>query len=255
MIYKQVDEDGKVIFTDQPRQSARTITSYPTAKVANRPEVDSEAVPDTIEPRRAARDRNAEDRLPSDRYPSARGLPERYAYDRYPQDRSPVEVPSIRPDRPGRLEPSRWLEPDPQPLSQVGVRPYNEQASSRSPEGADLLPGQDSPAPRRRVGDVERAVSGYAPLNTPLAAQIDANEAARRARQEASNAKPAAPILVVKPLAPEHDHLAQKRSLEFFYVLWVLTFVLMAAGLLYFGWKVLELILGRAFPRWHVGTG
>lgn len=226
MIYKQVDDNGKVIFTDQPRESARTIASYPTARSSNRS--GSEPV-DALEPKRVAGEF-------STRPGQESGRPERAL---------------ARGDSLRAVEAPRWIEP---PVAESSLQPYTEPARSSAGyvENSTAALTPNSPAPRR-YGEVERAVYSYQPLNTPLAAQVDATESARRARAEASRIKDA-PVLIVKPVAPDHERLAQKKSLEFFYALWVVTFVLMAGGLLYFGWRVLELIMGRAFPRWHVGV-
>ena len=223
-IYKQVDEDGKVIFTDQPRQSARTVASYPIAKLGNRRDIDSEAS-ESVEPLR----------------------------------RHVAESPSSRAESDGRgVESQRWINPESR-TAEASFRSFGEleraSATSSSPETGLSGTSPNAGSQRGRYGEIERAVTSYTSLNTSLAAQVDANEAARRARQETRTIKEAAPVLLLKPAPTDHDRLAQKGNLEFFYAVWVLAFILMAGGLLYFGWRVLELILGRALPRWRIGTG
>ena len=61
-----------------------------------------------------------------------------------------------------------------------------------------------------------------------------------------SNKDVVAKVLVIKPVPPDRDRFSEQESLSFLYVLWVVTFIFLAAGLLYFGWRVLELILRRA---------
>src|SRR5437868_6759798 len=41
-IYKQIDPEGRVIFTDQPNPGARVVASYETARPARRPNTESE---------------------------------------------------------------------------------------------------------------------------------------------------------------------------------------------------------------------
>jgi hypothetical protein len=227
-IYKQVDEDGRVSFTDQPKSTARVVASYNTGAPAT-----------------ARADTAARHEVPSRSDVSAESAeaPRRFSGEFSVR---PIDI------RPGAGE--------------IAPRPVADQ-----PRGADVAlrpaaePGQElsgatSPAantPRQRYGEIERAVANYTPLNSPLAAQVDATESARRARQESTKtAKEAShPVLVVQRAAPDHDRIARQDQLSFFYALWVITFSLLGAGLLYFGWRVLSLILGGAFPNWHVGAG
>lgn len=177
-IYKQVDNEGRITFTDRPNPDARVVTSF--------------------EPmRRQARE----------------------------QASDPAQNPA----------------------------PAEARATSDTslPRTAVLSAGA-TPA-RSHYGDAERAAATYTPLNTPLAAQADATEAARRARQEATRGPAAAPVLVVRAAPREHE-AASKPGVDAFYILWVVTFFLLAAGLLYVGWQVFRLILGTAFPRWQVGV-
>ncbi len=221
-IYKQVDEDGRVSFTDQPRAEARTLTSYQLGQGARHDAVvdsDSEALGEILR---------------------GRGLP-----------------PEVMPTRPfeGRYE-TRGRTPRAQEqdrnVADVAYRPAG--------EGTDFentnVTGSPVAAPARTRGgwgEVERAVANYAPLNSLLAAQVDANEAARRASQAKSKVA-STPVLVVQPAPPAPDRLTRQGNLEFMYALWILTFILLGGGLLYFGWRVLELVLGSAFPDWHIGA-
>jgi hypothetical protein len=200
-IYKQIDEDGRISFTDQPRESARTVASYQT-------------------PARS--------------------------YERADSDYGPLRTqppPRLAEMAPRSTEGALRSEGDFRQVVDTGVE----------------LPAptlQNTTPSRPRAGEVERAIATYSPLASPLAAQADIAEAARRARQEATlNKEASAKVLVVQPVSPDRDRHAQQKSLGFFYALWVGTFILLAAGLLYFGWRVLELILGRAFPTWNVGAG
>jgi hypothetical protein len=234
MIYKQVDEDGKVIFTDQPRDGARTVASYPTPKSGNRQSTDRESAEAIEAPRNSGGELSARAAIEGAAQPTL------------------IRADPIRSDSSRVIEGPRWIEA---PVAGASLRPFIE--PSHTPgyvEGPSAALTLNSPTPRVRYGEVERAVSSYQPLTTPLAAQVDATESARRARADASKMKEGAPVLIVKPVASDHERLAQKKSLEFFYALWVVTFVLLAGGLLYFGWRVLELIMGRAFPRWHIGV-
>jgi hypothetical protein len=215
MIYKQVDEDGKVIFTDQPRDSARTVASYPTPKSGNRQAMDRESAEGIEAPRRSAGEL------------SARAATEGAAR----LEPTLIRADPIRSESSRVIEGPRWIEA---PVAGSSLRPPPEPLPTPGyVEGPGAALTLNPPTPRVRYGEVERAVSSYQPLNTPLAAQVDATEAARRARADAGKMKGGAPV---------------------FYALWVVTFVLLAGGLLYFGWRVLELIMGRAFPRWHIGV-
>lgn len=102
------------------------------------------------------------------------------------------------------------------------------------------------------ANDVERAVATYSPLTSALAMEKDAAESARRARREAHKISPAA-VLVVKPVSHEREALPAHEGISTFYVLWVTTFFILAAGLLYVGFQTLRLILRGAFPRWELG--
>ena len=106
--------------------------------------------------------------------------------------------------------------------------------------------------PAVAANDVERAVATYSPLTSALAMEKDAAESARRARQEAQKNTPAA-VLVVKPVSHEREALQAHEGISTFYVLWVTTFFILAAGLLYVGFQTLRLILRGAFPRWELG--
>ena len=215
-IYKQVDEDGRVIFTDQPRPSARTVASFESSRPRAQPGTDSDSAP-----------RGAAD--PARRVMAQAGAGEvtdpapRYAVD--PSPRYSVDNASgTAPDTPRRtIDAASWTNVD-----------------SSLPAGA-----------ARGRGDVERAVYSYATLMTPQAAQIDATEAARRARQD-MNKGSAKPVFVVQGTPRDHD-AAGKTGMSSMYVAWAVTFMLLAAGLLYVGWQVFRLILGRAFPRWELG--
>lgn len=180
-IYKQVDDEGRVTFTDRPNPAAKVITSFESrGRPADAP-VEARVTTETSLPRTAV-------------------------------------------SSAGATRPS-------QPLPMTN----------------------DAIAARSNYGEIERAVATYTPLNTPLAAQADATESARRARQEA-NKRSTSPILVVQATPREHEATAPKSGVDTFYILWVVTFLILAAGLLYVGWQVFRLILGTAFPRFHIGA-
>ena len=168
-IYKQVDENGRVMFTDQPSPAARVVTSFETARDRGRASADRET--------------------------------------------------SAEPNRP------------------------------ETAIAAETMPGEDGVRGR---GDVERAVFSNSILHTPLAAQADANEAARRSRQQMQ--KPtAAPVLTAQAAPREHGAAPAKSGMDMAYIIWAATFFVLAAGLLYVGWQVIRLTLGVTFPRWELG--
>ena len=204
-IYKQVDTDGRVIFTDQPNPSARVVASFETARPA-RVERD--------EPRREEIQR-ADIRAES-------------AVESYPREM----VPNF-------TAPQR-------------MRTADDSA------GDVKIPAVPRAVPVR-ANDVERAVFSYKPLDTPLAAQIDATEAARRLRQDAYKNPVAAGVLVVtKPAPSVHEPvktLKMHEDVDGYYYMWAITFFLLAGGLLYMGWQTIKLVLSGAFPRWNLGAG
>lgn len=208
-IYKQVDAEGRVSFTDQPNPSAKVVASYETARRMARARADED--PGRDEERAATESRNP--------------------------------APLVMPDRPA----SRAAESFP-PMRYQTYAPDSEALPAAAPVPAA------SPAPvaaaRRASNDVEKAVFSYAPLESTLAYEVDAREAAR-ARQ--AKRVEATPVLVVKPLPREREPVKMHEDFNRYYVMWALTFFLMAAGLLYVGWQVMRLILGGAFPRWNVG--
>ena len=125
------------------------------------------------------------------------------------------------------------------------------------PEREDPEPNAEPAAPvtGRSRNDVERAVTTYTSLNSPLALRVDATESARRARQE-MHKDAAAGVLIVKPVpqeAREHESVAPDEGVSPYYVMWAATFLLLASGLLFVGWQTLRLILRGAFPRWQAG--
>jgi hypothetical protein len=206
-IYKQVDEEGRVTFTDRPNPSAKVITSYETRGRAPS-SVETQPTPRYEQPREAN-----EIRVTTDT-----SMP-RTAVSSFGASRSATAT---------------------------------AEATTTVVQGTQPVPTQ--PAVRANYGEVERAVATYTPLNTPLAMQADANEAARRARQDMNKGSSPAPILVVQAAPRDHEATAQKSGVGTLYFLWVVTFFILAAGLLYVGWQVLRLILGTAFPRFHVGA-
>ena len=170
-IYKQIDADGRVTFTDQPNPGARVVASYETGRVAVRAQplaADFQAAPTTA-------------------------------------DSDPV----------GRLS---------------------------------------APGAGRTRNDVERAVFSYASLDSSLASHVDALEAARRARLEASrDAKPAG-VLLVTPVPRGHEPPPPQRAgTDILYMLWVATFCVLAGGLLLVGWKTIRMIL-RGLPHRQMGA-
>jgi hypothetical protein len=231
-IYKQVDQEGRVIFTDQPAPGARTITSFETSRArapapvengewANRAEASRRHLPRIVEP-------------------AASETPARTATESEAPRRFAAEVDAAN-----------------RPAPVAAARPATEITSSKPAEVAAANPQSPGvPVARSNYAEVERAVATYSALNTPMAAQADALEAARRARQEASRNTNGGAVLVVQA-APRDQEPAAKKSggLDSFYLLWAVTFFALAAGLLYVGWQVIRLILGTAFPRWQVGLG
>ncbi len=93
----------------------------------------------------------------------------------------------------------------------------------------------------------------YTSLNTHMAAQIDATEAARRARQEIGK-DPGKAVLVLQQ-SPRSSMATTTPQTGFstFYWMWAATFFILAAGLLYVAFLVFRLILGGPFPRWELG--
>jgi hypothetical protein len=216
MIYKQVDDDGRVSFTDQPKPGARTVASYPGPGTAS-------VSPSGVQAR-------------SDREAAAPETRTSFAAE-------PVAIRAVEAPRVTEISLS---------TADQSQRENENQQSSLAAKASPAVAGGG--LPRLRSGEVERAVFTYSALNTPQAVQVDALESARRARIETSKIRTPAPVLVVQPAAPDREPAAGRNGLDFFYAIWALTFTLLAAGLLYFGWRVLELILGRAFPQWEIGT-
>jgi len=201
-IYKQVDDEGRVIFTDQPASGSRTLSIIESSPPrAQQPVADNADSGVRAEPARRAEPMAAE---------SSRVEPERRVF---------VE----------RRDSTR----------RIGI-------------GA-AQGGVVAPATRAGSGDVERAVATYTALNTPMAAQADAVEAARRARLGATKDTVGA-VLVVQATPREHEQVIKNSGMDSMYFLWAATFFALAAGLLYVGWQVFRLVLGTAFPRWHVGA-
>ena len=241
-IYKQVDEEGRVLFTDQPRANARTLSSYQTgARPASR--LSDAEVLERVEGRRSA---------PPPPPPETSAVAGLYAplvepdRRRVTERESPLSGSSEEPRRYSfgstfDSERARMPEQSPEPPS-----------TSSSPAPSS---GSATPATHVRSSEVERAVFSYAPIASPAAAQVDATEAGRRARQEASKASATTPVLKVTPLTPDRPRADFKQGVNIYYTVWALTFLIMAAGLLYVGWQVMRLILGEAFPRWHIGAG
>jgi hypothetical protein len=211
-IYKQVDEEGRVIFTDQPAPGARTITSFETSRSRAQAPVTQSAEPAAIEPLR----------------------------------------PTIDGGRPSRAEAQMPTGMVPNATPHVGSEIAQKKATGIA--AINSLPSTAAGS-RSNFGEAERAVATYTALNTPMAAQADALEAARRARQEASRNTNGGAVLVVQAAPRDQEPAAKKSGLNSFYLLWAVTFFALAAGLLYVGWQVIRLILGTAFPRWQVGLG
>ena len=204
IIYKQVDADGRVIFTDQPNPSARMAAAFETTGPAWELDEMRRDEPRTESPTEARTDSPRRDMVPNFT------APERM---RVADDPAPHE-----------------LKISPVPLT-----------------------------PTVRTNDVERAVFSYKPLDTPLAAQVDATEAARRLRQDAYKNPVAAGVLVVtKPAPSVHEPvktLKMHEDVDGYYYMWAITFFLLAGGLLYMGWQTIKLVLSGAFPRWNLGAG
>jgi hypothetical protein len=211
-IYKQVDADGRVMFTDRPSSQARVIASYETSKPARRQDTEAEAAAEPGRVRAGA------------------------------EDRGPIAQNASTP-------------PEPRALRESVAPPEIRTVQDFRGAGATEIPS--TPAPKAIIravaaNDVERAVTTYTPLQSPLALQADATEAARRARQE-MNKVAASGVLIVKPVPREREPIQTHEGITAFYVLWAGTFFLLAAGLLYVGFQTLRLILRGAFPRWELG--
>jgi hypothetical protein len=246
-IYKQVDEDGRVIFTDQPKPTARTVASFQTgaASVSNAPSrAEPRAEPPNDSPAREAaeppRRSFAEVATASARFPLTERAAEPVA--RTVSAAEPVAL-SSRQSELSSVAPGTST-----PASTATSAAVSPQAFLGATSSATALA-------KPRPGEAERAVSTYTPLASPQSAQIDAIESARRARQDAAKEKnAAAKVLLTQPLPKERASVPAHNGLGFFYALWVITFFCLGAGLLYVAWYVLRLILGGAFPRWEVGT-
>lgn len=222
-IYKQVDEEGRVIFTDQPAPGARTITSYETGR-------------------------------PRTSDPSARTEWPSRASDSETSGRNAVDA-APRPNADTQAQ--RAIAPAPRASSESSRRIADWAPANLQSQQAQVTaspPSAGPVGPRSTYAEVERAVATYKPLDTPMAAQADAVEASRRARLEANKASGGA-ILVVQAAPRDHEPAVKKsEGMDTFYLIWALTFFALAGGLLYVGWQVLRLILGTAFPRWRVGV-
>jgi hypothetical protein len=138
------------------------------------------------------------------------------------------------------------------PVAPVGPVAIRNVADWPSGSAASSAPVPSTPSPR----EAERAANTYSSLQSASAQQVDANESARRARQEMQMRKdPAGGVLIVKPIPRERDPVSRYEGFTAYYVMWAATFFLLAAGLLYVGWQILRLILRSAFPRWQLGIG
>ena len=256
-IYKQVDGEGRVIFTDQPAPGARTVTSIDTSRPraqapvengewASRMEASRRPMPRIVEPAATeapARTDDSARRVASEealrRIAPGSEAPRRYSADVEAGRATDVET--------GR----RIAAPIGAPRMGEIVTPKR---STQIAATNVQLQYPNASVSRGGYVDAERAATTYTALNTPLAAQADATEAARRARQDVNKANGGA-ILVVQAAPRDHEPAVKKSSgMDSFYLIWAATFFALAAGLLYVGWYVIRLILGTAFPRWQVGT-
>lgn len=236
-IYKQVDEEGRVVFTDQPSAGSRTLGTIDTS----RPRAQQPAAENTDNVSRAEPLRRAD--------PIAE-----------PSRRMGTED-SVRPSEPERRIFVEQRDTSRRIVSETAINPGMSSTSTPRVEAAKRtaeVPGIGSPqagaqGTRSGYGEVERAIATYTALNTPMAAQADAVEAARRARQGATKDTVGA-VLVVQATPREHEQVIKTSGMDSMYYIWAGTFFALAAGLLYVGWQVFRLILGTAFPRWHVGA-
>lgn len=226
-IYKQVDPEGRVMFTDRPSPEARVITSYETSRRSSRTDNDADDayVPSSrrpmIEPTAAPMAAESERRV------------------------APPETPRL-------AEPAATTIR----ISEAPGRPAYSFSSTMNLTESGTGSAASRQTALRSANDVERAIATYSPLTSSLAMEKDAVESARRARQELQKAAPApAPVLVVKPVAREREPSQQHEGVTSFYLLWAGTFFLLAAGLLYVGWQTMRLILRGGFPRWQLGIG
>ncbi len=124
--------------------------------------------------------------------------------------------------------------------------------TDRPDPGVRVVAGYETSPSARSGNDVERAVSTYTPLATPLAFQMGATESARRARQE-MHKNAASGVLIVNPAPRGRDPIAHDEAISPYYVMWAASFFLLASGLLFVGWQTFRLILRGAFPRSRVG--
>jgi hypothetical protein len=245
-IYKQVDEEGRVLFTDQPKPTARTVASFQTGAAAS-------ATPSRAETR-AEQDNDTPVREAAEP-PRRYGAEFAQASTRFPLTERAVESAARTPAQtePGSSAARQSNTPTTSPGASTIGSPMAPSMSSPSAYIGSTSSAMSLAKPR--TGEAERAVSTYTPLASPQSAQVDAIESARRARQDAAKEKnAAAKVLLTQPLPPNRAPLPAHNGLGFFYALWVLTFFCLSAGLLYVAWHVLRLILGGAFPRWEVGT-
>lgn len=93
---------------------------------------------------------------------------------------------------------------------------------------------------------VQRALATNSMLDTPFTAEVDALEAARRARQSGVRVAAARPVILSTTVSRESRQISPAASVDSRpYYLWAGTFFLLAASLLLVGWQVIRLILGR----------
>ncbi len=233
-IYKQVDENGRVTFTDRPSSDARVVASYESPRAPAQPGAQEDG-------RQASA--SFDSRYPPVKYPDNRRADEMRSLESRTQEaQSPIGA--YRDVYPA----PRQAQSGPQAGDAGSVAALD--SSNRYANPVEPSSRQASTPGR----EIERAVFTAATLATPDAAQIDFMESARRARQEATY-REAAPILVVRdPPRVTTGPTVAKRAMSSFYFLWAGAFLVFAAGLLYVGWQVIRLVLGSAFPRWHVGA-
>jgi hypothetical protein len=117
------------------------------------------------------------------------------------------------------------------------------------PEPQPAIVADITPATEHVSKSIERALASHSMLDTPFTAEVDALEAARRARQSAARLAVARPVLLRAAAIESEKMLEETESVSTPYYLWAGTFFLLAAGLMYVGWLVLSLVLGSLFRR------
>ncbi len=212
-IYKQVDANGRVTFTDRPSADARVVASYES-------------------PRAHAQEDGRQSRYPEVQYPD-----NRRAEDLRP---SAALYPDVFPA-------PRQAESFAQGGNDMRQQRSSEDAAARmveSPAWQDSTPGRE--IERAVFTAATLATPDAAQIDFMESARRARQEATYR------EAAPIL-VVHDAPRATYAAPASTKRAMSSFYILWAGAFLVLAAGLLYVGWQVIRLVLGSSFPRWHVG--